>query len=407
MRHTRLALAAMTCGIAISLFTSVAQARDSKVNCNSPGANGRLANVLSRLDPGETNVVHVSGKCHENLVITGFDRLSLIADPGAVLEDASGGQLAVVEIRDSQRVVVQGFTIRGGNEGLFCRNFSFCRFIDDTIEGTSNKGTNDPAGIWIAVSGARLTNVVVRDAAEQGIALYQARVIAENVSISNVTAGDRYPGIGINMVQSSQLDGGGTGPVTIQDTAGPGVVVRDASHLGLGQLSVKRSGLDGIQLWNGSNAVLFGPTVTANAQHGVLVGAGSNLELQGGAVTDNQLVGVNLILGSNANIFGSAVTNNFAGVTVFSKSSLIIRGTTVTSNRQFGLYVTDLSYALIDGGTFALNALLDIACGDPPVVVQGIGSVGPASTSCPPSVAAPANVLKGLSLPPNPNLPPN
>ena len=108
MRYTRIGVALAACGIALSLFTAAAHAGDSKVNCNSPGAHGKIANVLRKLDPAATNVVHVSGHCRENLVITGFDRLSLIGESGAVIEDASGGKAAVIEILDSLRVVVQG-----------------------------------------------------------------------------------------------------------------------------------------------------------------------------------------------------------------------------------------------------------------------------------------------------------
>ena len=140
MRCTKIGVSLAACGIALSLFTAVAHAGDSKVNCSSPGHAGKIANVLSRLNPADTNVVHVSGHCRENLIIQGFDRLSLIAEPGAVIEDASGGKAAVVEILDSQRVLIQGFTIRGGNSGVFCHEYSFCRFIGDTVEQTAAYG---------------------------------------------------------------------------------------------------------------------------------------------------------------------------------------------------------------------------------------------------------------------------
>jgi hypothetical protein len=59
-----------------------------------------------------------------------------MAERGAVIEDASNGQLPVVEIWYSPYVLIQGFTIQGGQNGLFCRAFSFCRFIGDTVEQT-------------------------------------------------------------------------------------------------------------------------------------------------------------------------------------------------------------------------------------------------------------------------------
>ena len=91
-------------------FAALAGAVVIPVNCNLPGTT--IGGVLKRLDPANTNVVNVSGDCRENLVIRGFDRLYLIASPGAVLEDASGGHSSVIYIGDSRRAVVRGFTIR-------------------------------------------------------------------------------------------------------------------------------------------------------------------------------------------------------------------------------------------------------------------------------------------------------
>src|SRR5690349_18368373 len=50
-----------------------------------------LGDFLAHLDPGVPATVRVSGACTENVVISGFARLTLLAAPGASIADASGG----------------------------------------------------------------------------------------------------------------------------------------------------------------------------------------------------------------------------------------------------------------------------------------------------------------------------
>jgi hypothetical protein len=112
---------------------------DIAVNCNLAGNKGKIANALKQLDPVEGHTVHVSGYCHENLAIGGFDRLYLIASAGTVIEDASSGVSPVIYVEDSRRVVIQGFTIRGGSNAVNCDNGSLCRLVGDTIEQTAGE----------------------------------------------------------------------------------------------------------------------------------------------------------------------------------------------------------------------------------------------------------------------------
>ncbi len=383
MRHATTTLALAACGIALSLFIAVAQAGDSKVNCNSPGANGKIANVLSRLDPAATNVVHVSGYCHENLVIQGFDRLSVIGESGAAIEDHSGGQLAVVEIRDSQRVVIQGFTIRGGSTGLLCREFSYCRFTGDMVEDTK-PSTAGNAGIRIDRSDAKLTNIVVRNVADAGIFLTGAKAAADNVSVNGVKNVNPFPGgIGVFM-DASSLRGG---PITIQYVDGTGIAALNGSVLDNSALTVTDNGLQpsgfpsGVYIANGSVGNFGQLTAQRNKGSGILVQAGSAAAIfDTSVISDNDAPGIFLQWG------GRFVT--FANITV--------------TNNQFGLYVTDVSLAVLGNGTFTPNALLDISCdGPPPGLVLVVGNVGSPSTDCQFPALAPSKVLKGLTLPHN------
>jgi len=85
-------------------FCTSAQAADLKVNCNGTGALSTINSALKLLNPIGPNTVTVSGACHENVLIQSFDRLTLTANPGASINDASGGTVDVITIEDSQRV---------------------------------------------------------------------------------------------------------------------------------------------------------------------------------------------------------------------------------------------------------------------------------------------------------------
>jgi len=375
-------VALATCGIVLGLLAPDVDAADSKVNCNSQGANGKIAAVLSRLDPSATNVVHVSGSCHENLVIQGFNRLSLIAMPGAIVEDASGGTLAVISIADSH-VTLQGFIIRGGSNGVLCQHLSSCFFVGDTVEDT-RPYTGINAGITVDGSGVELTNVIVRNVADAGIALWGANAVANNLSINGVKNVNPFPGgIGVVMSASSLRNG----PITIQFADSTGLTALHGSVLDISALTVTDNGLQASGFPNGifiSDASVgnFGQlTVQRNKGAGFLVQGGSNLNIYG------------------AN--GIISNNEGPGVFVTWQSRFINFASTTVSGNQFGVYATDLSLAVLGGGTFTQNLNTDISCdGPPPALVQLLGNVVYGSTDCPPPALAPAKVLpKGLSLP--------
>src|ERR1700688_3781569 len=75
-----------------------AQATTLNVNCNGSGEDRphTITRALKMLDPEGPNTINVSGSCRENVLIQGFGRLTLKANPGASISDASGGAGNVV-----------------------------------------------------------------------------------------------------------------------------------------------------------------------------------------------------------------------------------------------------------------------------------------------------------------------
>jgi hypothetical protein len=79
-----------------------------KVDCSKGDSiNAELAR-LSKTGP---NVVTVSGSCAENILIDGFDDLTLVAAPGASLNPASASAKSILLVNSSRRVVLDGFAI--------------------------------------------------------------------------------------------------------------------------------------------------------------------------------------------------------------------------------------------------------------------------------------------------------
>ena len=110
-----------------------AQAATLNVNCDGTGEEQltTMGTALRLLKPEGPN--NVSGSCYEHVSIQGFENLTLNAISGASITDASGGVGNVVDIEDSTDVTLQGLTINGGFAGVYCADFSVCRFKNNTI----------------------------------------------------------------------------------------------------------------------------------------------------------------------------------------------------------------------------------------------------------------------------------
>src|SRR4051812_20055042 len=119
-----------------------AEAVDLNVNCDGHHSIRLAVRVLARINPQGPNTIIVSGECKETLVIQSMDRLTLTTKKGASITDPSGGTRAVVDIENSQRVTLKGFTINGGAQGILCSTASLCYLTGNTIQGPGHFGLN-------------------------------------------------------------------------------------------------------------------------------------------------------------------------------------------------------------------------------------------------------------------------
>ena len=102
------------------IFVMTAAATDAltlKVNCGGTSGLSSVGAALKILQNAEESsspdTINVSGACTENIVISGFDRLTLKGAAGASISDASGGTTDVLQTADSSTIRVEGLTLNG------------------------------------------------------------------------------------------------------------------------------------------------------------------------------------------------------------------------------------------------------------------------------------------------------
>ncbi|HLJ29574.1 MAG TPA: right-handed parallel beta-helix repeat-containing protein [Candidatus Angelobacter sp.] len=241
------------------LFTVNAHSATVKVNCGKKSGS-TINGVLQRLNPEGPNTIIVSGTCNENVLIQGLDRLTLQAgNNGAVINDTSGGNNPTITIVDSQRVLIQGFTINGGSPGVLCTDYSLCRFSQNTVQGAADDG------VQISRSRSDFDRDVLQNNGLRGLVVReQGTAVVPGVTIQgNADAGaEALDGSFLYAFQS-----------TFQNNAFG--IRAENSALRIELSTISGNTLDGVQLQEESTArlvVLLGPnTITGNGFQGVSV----------------------------------------------------------------------------------------------------------------------------------------
>jgi Right handed beta helix region len=234
--------------VAIGSAAQYAGAVDLGVNCNKHDSIRRALHVLARSNPQGPNTITVFGSCKENLVIQSMDRLTLIAKNGASITDPSSGALAVVDIEDSQRVTLKGFTINGGAQGILCSTASLCYLTGNTIEGPGGFGINVIKG-----SRAFLESNVIEDWGRGAFIDSGAQVFSSNdVFQSNASSG-------IVVLSAAYFESLNSN--FLNNGVGIDVGVATATFNGG---TVSGNSGDGMKLLGGAAATFAGPTITGN-----------------------------------------------------------------------------------------------------------------------------------------------
>jgi hypothetical protein len=263
------------------LFPLLTFAATTDVNCALPGKAGSINETLRQLDPAGPNTLVLHGNCHENIVISGFDRLTIRGAKDAVLSDPSGGtEWAVILITNSRRIKLRGLYIVGGNTGVVCTNASFCDFQANTMEEQSQNGFS------INDSEAAFSGDVVSNSGGAGFNINRSKA-----QLTGITAENDNTGININ---ASTVVGENW---NVTHNQGPGVFVASSSHLQLIDSQVTFNSQNGIQATAVSSLSLVNNTVTGNVMSGVWLSDIVTAFFVGGNYSGNDQTGSNFNIG--------------------------------------------------------------------------------------------------------------
>lgn len=237
------------------------QANEIKFNCNN-AQHLTLSNFLAGLDPDKASTIRVSGTCTDNLHITGINRLTLLAAPGATINDASGGNDFVVSAANTLTFDFEGFTINGGGAGFGCLNHSTCLLAGNTIQNSLGG-----PGVIVNRSNAILQGDTIQNNAGRGVSALNAA----NVTLAGETV-QNNGGAGVAVFYGTNLNVQFS-VITSNHGVG-GIRVVDHSTLRLIDSTIQGNP-NGVSLESSSEGTFenfgAGSTITGNAGAGVLV----------------------------------------------------------------------------------------------------------------------------------------
>jgi hypothetical protein len=267
------------------VLTTLAHAADVSVDCS--GTNKKklpsITAALASIPKVGPNTIHISGTCNEAVVVDGLDRLTMVGDGTASINDPNPQppdleDTAVLSINNSDHIEVQNITVNGGAEGIQCAGFSVCRLTAVHVQNSVATGVQ-----FVRSYGFIFDDSVIENNAGVGLA---------------ATAGSNVNVIPLNT---------STNPII--RTNGVGIQVADNSHVQT-VATVQNNSADGIQVFRGSNIrLLVGTVVSGNGGRGVFLRDSSGLFSQS-SIIGNTGSGVNLGPLSFAQFSGTTVSGN-------------------------------------------------------------------------------------------------
>lgn len=216
MRLRLIYLLAAVC-LLLLVATPSAYAADVTVDCNNPKKNNSINAALATLNKHGPNTIHVSGTCNENVIIEGFYQLTLVANPGATINDPTPSDPAnddVIDIYDSHIVTVNGFTINGGSGGIACFAYSSCVLLNNTVQGAA-----DFAVIIGRQSAAELQGGTLQNSGTGLAVIHGAEVVVFGTTIQN----NQDVGVWVFVHSFFRMSNGGIGTNTIRNNQNAGV----------------------------------------------------------------------------------------------------------------------------------------------------------------------------------------
>src|SRR5262249_29001820 len=194
--------------------------------------------------PGRPLIVNIKGTCTENVVVTADDT-TLAADPAATVTSPDPLQNTLL-VNGAARVTIQNLLVSGGRNGIA------------VISGGS----------------ATVQSNTIQHNGSHGVLVYQsAQALVHGNTISNNGGAGVFVESAAATVTSNIVQANGSYGVAANNNAGARIGITDQNAAAANTIS--DNGLDGVGIFNGSNAYVFSNTIQGNTRDGVLISRAS------------------------------------------------------------------------------------------------------------------------------------
>jgi copper-binding protein NosD len=165
------------------------------------------------------------------------------------------------------------------------------------------------------------------------------------------------------------------------------------------QITQSRAEISGTTIRNTGNGVtslgassirIVGGVTLENNGNGIVVDGGSSIEVFGAAILNSQFAGIEVAEHAYLSLSATTISGNRNGIELVRHSSVHLGpGNAITANRDYGIFLFDLSFANFDPGNNVTGnnrngaGALDVACFAQYTATRGVFiNTGGATTNC-------------------------
>ncbi|MBI4908192.1 MAG: hypothetical protein HY820_31490 [Acidobacteria bacterium] len=335
------------------------------VNCNGGAADypsiSAAITALKTLPVSGNAVITVTGSCTDNVVIDNFADLTLIGQPGAMI--SSPNSASAIRIDHSNKIIVRGFAIRGGNPAVRVRRgagivIDSCNVGNPSVTGPGNGIRFEEHAVGFVV------NTSVSNFVGSAVFAYDSSSVSIQATVP-VSLANSGGGAFVSLLSTLIV----SGKVTVENNTGSGLVAGGRSVLsvgdcGAGEMAIRGNGLgiSGVD----SNLHVACPVVVENNRYGgVNSSLGGSVSLYAAVIRSNGVGGSGgagvALQGTTFYCINIQVLNNTGpGILAFHGSKGVISGSTIQGNSTDGIQV-------IQGSLVELQLFASTVSGHPGV----------------------------------------
>jgi hypothetical protein len=383
MKMYRCGLKCLIGALCSLLLPIAAYANNAVVDCSgaTPGAFTTITAALATLPKTGPNFISVSGgPCTDNVLVRGFSDLFITSSGPSVTINPADPNRRLLNIFESQNVVVEGPFVFNGGLGIVVNRNSIAQFDSITIQNSTLQGLRSIDSI------VDISNSTISNSTRSGISSTGGSM---SVDGGVTVTGGAASGIVMLTGHLTLIGGDGT-PGTenvISNNAAVGLVLSSTAEADIsGDNRIDNNKLTGVQALHTSSLFMSGGEILNNVGVGVHVGETSHGEFDTVKINGNGsgINSSNLELGSgeaggmevveNSDLFidGAMDVSGNSSNGIFADESSVLSslgGNTVNNNGGDGFLIEDLAIAHFFGKDTATgNGSFSLQCDDTSLV---------------------------------------